>query len=627
MSTRMTRGAAIKQAALIASHKENKIPELFNTPQTSAPQQARSSAKKPDAQGITPKEEVPKVKAKSNTTTSVTAPMSANKSIITAKKDQMTKKRTVANKTSIADTSDKKTELRTKPGKKRKKPTSSNDSDDHMELPHNMGRVQRSQGLKAENEEAEMLGHVPKERATKGLAVKNEEVENNENAPGSIGRARRSPAKFETTAVQKTKNGRGAQDAINRLAALKAKLAKEAAGAAEYAADTSPKKKSKKDPYGLTQGVTPFPNWSRPTAEECQEVHDILWHRHKNEVSPQPKTIPPPSEFVAGCGEVRSILDALIRTKLGASTTFDHANAAYRGMVARYGIIQSGVGKGSCDYNAVRQAPVEELYDAIGGGGLGSLKSAEIKAILDLVYEENQHSRKESVTVQEASNALATLKGPESGNAASEFSEIDPTEDGNLSLDHYYTLSTGDAMRKFRTYPGIGVKTAACVALFCLQRPCFAVDTHVFRLCQWLGWTPPPDQRVKGQKAVNRDTMFSHLEVRVPDHLKYMLHQLFLAHGKACPKCKATEGKYVEDLGEVCVIEHLVKRMRVKARKGDLGPVKAKKAHSPAKKDGRKGKSKTEEAGELEGFSQLGEGEEDGSGPQTRRESYQSIRG
>ena len=161
------------------------------------------------------------------------------------------------------------------------------------------------------------------------------------------------------------------------------------------------------------------------------------------------------------------------------------ANAAYRGMVARYGILQSSVGKGSCDYNAVRQASVEDLYYAIEGGGLGSLKSAEINAILDLVYEENQQSQKESITAQEAGNALATLKVSESGNGASRFREIDPTDHDNLSLNHCYTLSTGDAMPKFRTYPGIGVKTAACVALFCLQRPCFAVDTHVFRLCQW----------------------------------------------------------------------------------------------------------------------------------------------
>lgn len=104
-----------------------------------------------------------------------------------------------------------------------------------------------------------------------------------------------------------------------------------------------------------------------------------------------------------------------------------------------------------------------------------------------------------------------------------------------------------------------------------------------------------------------------------------MLYLLFLAYGKACPKCKAAEGKNIEDLVEVCVIEHLVKRTR--AKKGGLDPAGGvKKAHSPAKKDGRKGKSKTEEAGELEEFSRLSEDEEDGSGSQPPRTTYQSRR-
>ena len=346
--------------------------------------------------------------------------------------------------------------------------------------------------------------------------------------------------------------------------------------------------------------MTPFPHWSRPTTDECQEVHDVLWNHHKSEVSPQPKTIPPPSEFVAGCGEVRSILDALLRTKLSASTTFDHANAAYRGMVARYGILESGVGKGSCDYNAVRQASVEDLYYAIGGGGLGALKSAEIKAILDMVYEENQQSRKDSASAEE-SHRLYELP-TEVGNGQRALKAPGDVTEENLSLDHCYTMSTDDAMRNFRRYPGIGVKTAACVALFCLQRPCFAVDTHVFRICQWLGWTPPPHQKVKGQKAVNRDTMFSHLEVRVPDNLKYMLHQLLLTHGKKCSKCKAIEAKEVEGQGGECVIEHLVKRSRTK--RGDpesSDSAKAKETHLSTMGIKRQRQTKSDKAGEGDG--------------------------
>lgn len=286
-------------------------------------------------------------------------------------------------------------------------------------------------------------------------------------------------------------------------------------------------------------------------------------------------------------------------------------------MVARYGILGSGVGSGSCDYNAVRQASVEDLYKAIGGGGLGATKSAEIKAILDIVFEENQERRKEFFIDKGGDGASGAFEGSEIGENSSKTADIDLAEDENLSLDYCYTLSTDDAMRKFRSYPGIGVKTAACVALFCLQRPCFAVDTHVFRLCQWLDWVPPPDQKVKGQKTVNRDTMFSHLEVRVPDKLKYMLHQLFLAHGKTCPKCNAIEGKQIEGPGDRCVIEDLVKRTRPEKGK----PARAKKARLPTEKEKGKRKPKSDEDGldKNEEFSHLDEDEEGEYRPKRRK--------
>lgn len=56
----------------------------------------------------------------------------------------------------------------------------------------------------------------------------------------------------------------------------------------------------------------------------------------------------------------------------------------------------------------------------------------------------------------------------------------------------------------------MGPKTVACVLLFGMGRPDFAVDTHIFRLAQRLGWVPaqgsfkptPPSLRAK-QEAVS----------------------------------------------------------------------------------------------------------------------------
>ncbi|EEP78724.1 predicted protein [Uncinocarpus reesii 1704] len=279
---------------------------------------------------------------------------------------------------------------------------------------------------------------------------------------------------------------------------------------------------------------TPFPDWEYPTVEQCEEVSRLLSSIH-GEVK-APETIPLPSLTISGCGEVPSVLDALIRTLLSGATTGNNSAMAFQGLVKRFGVLQDGVGKGSVDWNKVRHAPVGEIRDAIKSGGLADIKSKHIKEILTMVYEENIARR----------NELQTDGKAKHGN------RVDHADEHMLSLDYMHALSKDEAMQRFIKYPGIGVKTAACVVLFCLRRPCFAVDTHVFRLSKWLGWIP--------SEKVNEITAFRHLEVRVPDHLKYSLHQLFIFHGKECPRCRAMTGVSSEGWEKGCVIDHLVKR-------------------------------------------------------------------
>lgn len=265
MATRMTRGAATKQAALLASREEN-------------------NALRPSS--------LPEFETESHATVSLTTPLSTTESLFPAKRKSRRKMETIANKTSIADVAEKKTTFTKKHEKKRKRHTTSDDTDDYKDLPHRMGRVQRPSKLKLEKGDAEILGHLRKKRAARKPVVKIGKAEGDDRESDTLNRAQVSSAKKEKTAAKKEKNAKGAQDANNRLAAWKVKLAKETANAAKYEANPSSSKKTKKDPYGFTEGVTPFPNWSRPTAEECQEVHDLLWNHHKNEVNPQPKTIP-----------------------------------------------------------------------------------------------------------------------------------------------------------------------------------------------------------------------------------------------------------------------------------------------------------------------------------------------
>ncbi|KAL8987730.1 MAG: hypothetical protein Q9169_008661, partial [Polycauliona sp. 2 TL-2023] len=160
-------------------------------------------------------------------------------------------------------------------------------------------------------------------------------------------------------------------------------------GAAESPAKKSRKKKA--NPYGLTPGMSPFPDWPHPTPEECQEVNDLLSSIHGTVKVPE--TIPEPSATVAGCGEVPSVLDALIRTLLSAATSGTNSSRAFQGLIEEYGRKKTGIGKGSVDWDAVRLSDVSRVFKAIKSGGLADVKSKKIKLILDMVHEENQARR------------------------------------------------------------------------------------------------------------------------------------------------------------------------------------------------------------------------------------------
>jgi len=376
-----------------------------------------------------------------------------------------------------------------------------------------------------------------------------------------------SPPKKRTKRAKLMKS-EATQDLKDNLvdAAVKA----EADNDADDVAKATPKKTPKKANYGLTPGLSPYPDYARPTAEDCKEVVRLLEKVHGKVTAP--KAIPPPSLDVSGCGEVPSVLDALIRTRLSANTTNKNSSTAFQGLVKRFGVLQEGIGKGSVDWDAVRQAPQKEVFKAIERGGLADRKSKDIQAILQMAYDENQE-RKTALTA----NGSAA-EGAETEGQQEKQQEVEKAEQNIISLDHLHLLDTNAAIEKMLTFPGIGPKTASCVALFCLQRPSFAVDTHVFRLCQYLGWVPKTAK--KGQPKVDRNTTYSHCDVRIPDEFKYPLHQLLIKHGKMCPRCRAITGQSSAVWEEGCPIEHLVKRHG--SKKGGISVADRKKAMQDA---------------------------------------------
>jgi endonuclease-3 len=120
----------------------------------------------------------------------------------------------------------------------------------------------------------------------------------------------------------------------------------------------------------------------------------------------------------------------LILTVLSQSTNDRNRDVAY------FGLRQSFP-----DWEAVRDAPVDEVEEAIRPGGISKVKSARIKSILAAIAAESEPS-----------------------------------------LDWLPEVGVPEAQAYLTSLPGVGRKTAACVLLFALGMRDVPVDTHVSRV-------------------------------------------------------------------------------------------------------------------------------------------------
>ena len=132
-------------------------------------------------------------------------------------------------------------------------------------------------------------------------------------------------------------------------------------------------------------------------------------------------------------------LAELVLTVLSQSTNDRNRDVAYFGLRERFPT-----------WEAVRDAPVDEVEQAIRRGGISKVKSARIKQILAAVTD----------------------------------SEPQP---GVLSIDWLRDVSVPDAQAYLCSLPGVGRKTAACVLLFAYGMRDVPVDTHVSRVGMRLG--------------------------------------------------------------------------------------------------------------------------------------------
>ena len=174
----------------------------------------------------------------------------------------------------------------------------------------------------------------------------------------------------------------------------------------------------------------------------------------------------------------------LVLTVLSQSTNDRNRDVAYLGLRSRFE-----------DWEAVRDAPVDLVEEAIRPGGISKVKSARIKAILEAISD-GEHG---------------------------------------LSLDWLPELGVPDAQAYLCSLPGVGRKTAACVLLFSFGMRDVPVDTHVSRVGTRLGLFRP---------AAGFEEMHDAMLGFTPRGQELELHMNLLRHGRrTCharrPACSA----------------------------------------------------------------------------------------
>jgi len=178
-------------------------------------------------------------------------------------------------------------------------------------------------------------------------------------------------------------------------------------------------------------------------------------------------------------------LDELVSTILSQNTNDANRDRAFRALRLRFPA-----------WEDVRDAPTDEVIDAIRTAGLANQKGPRIQAVLLEITEEV----------------------------------------GSLDISFLYQLSAEEAYRWLIHFKGVGPKTASIVLQFSLDKPAFPVDTHIYRVTGRIGLRP---QRMSADQA------HGHLSNLLPPETYYPMHLNLIHLGREichprqpeCPRC------------------------------------------------------------------------------------------
>lgn len=171
----------------------------------------------------------------------------------------------------------------------------------------------------------------------------------------------------------------------------------------------------------------------------------------------------------------RPTMDAvseLVNTILSQNTSDVNRDVAYQRLRQRFPT-----------WEEVRDAPTEDVVEAIRPAGLANQKGPRIQQALRIIGEER----------------------------------------GELALGFLADWPVNEARAWLSDLKGVGPKTAAIVLLFSLGIPAFPVDTHVHRVTRRLGLIGP---------KVSREKAHDELEELVDPKDYYALHLNLIRHGR-----------------------------------------------------------------------------------------------
>jgi endonuclease-3 len=165
-------------------------------------------------------------------------------------------------------------------------------------------------------------------------------------------------------------------------------------------------------------------------------------------------------------------LDELISTILSQNTNDTNRDRAYNNLRAQLPT-----------WEDVRDAPQNDIIDAIRVAGLANQKGPRIQAVLKEITSQREE----------------------------------------LSLDFLKTYTAEEALNWLLEFKGVGLKTASIVLQFSLGKPAFPVDTHIYRISGRLGLRPP---------QMNVDKTHAHLAKQFPPETYNAAHLNIIRLGR-----------------------------------------------------------------------------------------------